>query len=230
MTRHTFIGEFAVSLNPGTIITQGLGRQHPSEYRAWADMKQRCFNKKHKSYDKYGGRGIIVCDRWKNSFAEFLRDMGPKPSPRLSIDRIENNGNYEPGNCRWANTPTQLRNRRNNVFLEWNGERLCVKDWSSRTGLSTNTIQKRIDLGWQPEAILTTPADSRMKKNQGGAAVLFDGAMRSYAEISRQTGVPAKRISARIRMGWTVEDAIAFKKNGRYVRKNPVGKDIEETP
>lgn len=83
------------------------------EYNTWAQMKARCYNSKSHNYINYGARGITVCDRWKNSFGAFLKDMGPRPSPKHSIDRINNNGNYEPNNCRWATNSEQVRNQRN---------------------------------------------------------------------------------------------------------------------
>ena len=95
-----------------------LSRGYPSagntpEYRTWVNMKQRCYNKNVKAYPRYGGRGITVCDRWMHDFRTFLKDMGYKPFPRAQIDRIDNDGNYEPANCRWVTALENIRNRIN---------------------------------------------------------------------------------------------------------------------
>ena len=88
------------------------GLSNSPEYRIWAGMKSRCYNPKHESFRHYGARGIKVCDRWLHDFLAFLQDVGSRPSPNHSLDRIENDGNYEPGNVRWATPAEQLINRR----------------------------------------------------------------------------------------------------------------------
>ena len=96
------------------------GRKKPTpEYSAWYNMKRRCYNKNQKDYPRYGGRGIFVCDRWLDSYEAFLEDMGRRPSSRHSIDRIDNDGNYTPSNCRWANTTEQNRNRSEYNVKSW---------------------------------------------------------------------------------------------------------------
>jgi hypothetical protein len=94
------------------------GKRGTKEYNAWQAMKQRCTGRAKRNYHRYGGRGIKVCKRWFNSFENFYKDMGPKPSPKHSLDRINNNGNYTPKNCRWASFTEQAFNRRNNVSID----------------------------------------------------------------------------------------------------------------
>lgn len=103
----------------------------PDEYRIWSNMKYRCSSVYEKNYY---GRGIIVCDRWVNSYDNFLSDMGPRPSKKHSIDRIDVNGNYEPSNCRWATSYEQFRNKTNNRWIEFHGWSMILKDWADILG------------------------------------------------------------------------------------------------
>jgi Fic family protein len=114
------------------------------EYNTWAALKDRCYNSKNKAFKRYGGRGIIVCDRWLESFANFLEDMGRKPTPKHSIDRIDNDGNYEPSNCRWATQDEQTNNTSRNVFFSYQGETKSLKEWSKLTSTEYSTLRIRI--------------------------------------------------------------------------------------
>jgi hypothetical protein len=143
------------------VVTHGasIGYQMSPTYRSWAQMKQRCLNPKHTAYKNYGGRGITVCAAWVNDYSTFFRDMGERPSLDHSIDRIDNNGNYEPGNCRWATRIQQGRNRRDNRLLLYKGETKTLSEWSELLGISGITIGHRLDThGWSVEKALSVPA------------------------------------------------------------------------
>lgn len=114
---------------------------HP-EYHAWANMIQRCENPKKPEFKNYGGRGISVCARW-HVFTNFISDMGRRP-PMTSIERIDNAGNYEPGNCKWATRGEQNRNHRRNKFIDIDGLSLTVTDWSKRLGMSRSGVMHRL--------------------------------------------------------------------------------------
>ena len=135
------------------------------EYVAWQQMKQRCYNPKVFCYHNYGGRGIRVCDDWKHSFSQFLADMGPKPSSKTSLDRIDNDGNYEPNNCRWATGNQQRRNTRGRLrLLTHNGQTMCLKDWSVHLDIRADQIRRRIErYGWSVAKALSTPITYRTK-------------------------------------------------------------------
>lgn len=115
-------------------------------YKAWRSMKERCENANHPAYKNYGGRGIAVCERWQ-AFEDFKSDMGTPPD-NLSLDRIDTNGNYEPGNCRWASKKVQVANRRNTIRITVNGETKTSQEWSEIGGTKRGTINKRYHLGY----------------------------------------------------------------------------------
>lgn len=127
---------------------------------SWASMIQRCTNLNHAQFKDWGGRGIIVCERWM-TFENFLTDMGECP-PRLTIDRWpDKNGNYEPGNCRWATRKQQQRNMRSNVIFTIEGITACMSELAERFGLSRHTVKGRLRLGWTPEKAFTTPVNGK---------------------------------------------------------------------
>ena len=118
-------------------------------------MRARC-SPKYQDADRYHERGIRVCERWDKSFENFLADMGLPPSSAHSIDRIDNDGNYEPGNCRWSTKSEQARNRSNNRWIEFNGERLLLIDWAARLGIKPQKIYQRLRQGVTNPALLLT--------------------------------------------------------------------------
>lgn len=123
----------------------------------WYKMKDRCTNTRLREYKNYGGRGIVVCESWRNSFQAFIADVGPRPSPLHTLDRIDNDGDYEPRNVRWATRQEQVRNRRGVHLLTHNGETLTASEWGRRLNWSSQTILNRVAAGWTTERILTTP-------------------------------------------------------------------------
>lgn len=125
-------------------------------YIAWMNIIQRCENENVPNYGRYGGRGIRVCERWRNSFADFLADMGDAPVG-YSIDRKDNDKDYSPENCRWASKKVQANNMSTNFVIEFAGERHSLQEWSRLTGIPRKTISNRINrLGWSIQEALTT--------------------------------------------------------------------------
>lgn len=135
-------------------------------WRRWRSMINRCYMKNSKSFRDYGGRGIAVCDAWRESFVAFLDDMGECPSGDLTLDRIDPNGNYEPGNCRWATRVQQNRNSSRNRMLSYAGQTMCVSEWAEQLGLNYRTIMTRLSKGWSTERTLGTAVDAKSRNNR----------------------------------------------------------------
>jgi hypothetical protein len=132
-------------------------------YKSWKSMKSRCYDKNDKDYPRWGGRGITVCDSWKNSFIEFYKDMGDRPNGH-TIDRIDNNGNYELKNCRWAVPKVQSNNTRKNYYIEYMGKTQTAKQWAEELKtVEYKTILYRLRNGWETHAALTTPSTIKRK-------------------------------------------------------------------
>jgi len=127
------------------------GQTDTKEYRTWGNMKKRCLNPNDKNYKKYGGRGITVCKNWEDSFENFFEDMGYAPSPKHTIDRIDNNGIYEATNCRWATQKEQNRNYSRNINITINDKTHCLKEWCEIYNKPYDLVYQRITkLGWNP--------------------------------------------------------------------------------
>lgn len=131
------------------------GRVRTKEYRAWRNAKERCFNPNTHNYENYGGRGITMSERWKNSFENFLADMGNAPSQSHSIDRIDNDGPYSPENCRWATRREQNTNSRNCLII--NGKRVSHGQLAKDHGITQSALQSRLSRGWTLKRSLNTP-------------------------------------------------------------------------
>jgi hypothetical protein len=141
------------------------GMRGSPEYSIWEKMKRRCNNPNDTAFANYGGRGITVCERWRESFESFYTDVGPRPSTKHSIDRIDVNGNYEPSNVRWATATEQVRNRRNTIMVEFQGRYVPLSEVCESVGITNNRdlnrICKRVSLGWSIERALGEPARYR---------------------------------------------------------------------
>lgn len=140
---------------PHSTTTHGLSKL--PEYKIWKGMRSRCTTPSDTNYYHYGANGIRVCERWSD-FAAFMADMGPRPTEKHSIDRIDSKGNYEPGNCRWATWAEQCANRSNAKLIEFRGETLSLTEWAVRLGMKrTCVLANRLRRGWSVERALTTP-------------------------------------------------------------------------
>ena len=124
-------------------------------YICWKNMKARCGYKRNGCYHNYGGRGIKVCDEWL-SFENFMRDMGRRPVD-MSLDRIDNDGDYEPGNCRWATDRQQQQNTRKNIYVNYRGQQLCLSEASRKSGVKYTTIYERLKAGWPETELFKLP-------------------------------------------------------------------------
>lgn len=126
----------------------------------WTAMLQRCYNKNRPEYHRYGGRGITVCKRWRESVVNFIADMGKRPTENHSLDRINNDGNYEPGNCRWATMLQQCNNTHRTRRFALNGREYTLREWAAQTGMNPKLIDARIRMGWSVNRAFTTPVKS----------------------------------------------------------------------
>jgi hypothetical protein len=181
-------------------------------YRVWLNMLGRCSNPNLPDWHNYGGRGITICDRWR-SFENFALDMHEGYGPELSIDRINVNGNYEPGNCRWATRSEQQRNQRVNRYLTYDGRTLLLVEWAEETGIRYSTLIRRADRGWPPERMLA-PAPTPLSR----PPLTYNGRTMTAWQWAKESGISHWTICERLDKGWPIADVLAevdFRKERR---------------
>lgn len=137
-------------------------------YNIWKGIKARCLNPKHKYFMDYGGRGITICDRWKESFLNFLEDMGERPFPKAQIDRKHNNEGYTKDNCHWATSKINNRNRRDSSLITFQGETLTVAEWAEKLKVDVFFLYARKRKGWSDEDIISRPCDKTVGRFKKG--------------------------------------------------------------
>jgi hypothetical protein len=181
-------------------VTHGL--KSSSEYRIWTHIKSRCLNPKVPEFKHYGGRGITICSRWRESFEAFLEDMGRRPSPKHSIDRFpDNDGNYEPGNCRWATAKQQCNNMRSNRKITIGGETRNMTQWAESIGVTREVIHKRLRRGIAGESLLSKTFEAE--------ALCFNGVTATIPEWSERTGIKRATLYWRInKQKWPLSRAL----------------------
>ena len=172
------------------------GKWKTRTYRAWQHMKDRCHNPKNSRFHRYGGRGITVCDRWQE-FDTFYADMGDAPDG-ASLNRIDNDGNYEPVNCMWSPTKEQQNNISTNSLVEWEGRTQTLAQWAYELGIPYKRIVYRHSKGWVPPDLFT-------RENRKGKTAVhrveYNGEMLTLKEASDRSGVPMQTLYWRMRVG-----------------------------
>lgn len=180
------------------------GMTNIPEYIVWEKMRHRCNNPNNRDYKNYGGRGIKVCDQWNNSFEIFYNDMGQRPSNKHQIERINNDGNYEPKNCKWATKKEQARNRRNNRLIEYKGQNKTLSEWSEILNISYSVLQARIDrYKWTIERSFET-STQEIKNHK----IEFNGEIHNISEWSKIFNIGYQTLIFRLNKGMSFEEAI----------------------
>lgn len=190
---------------------QSIKGRVSSEYRIWQMMLDRCYNPNNQAFHHYGGRGVRVCDRWRHDFRAFYADMGPRPVG-MEIDRQDNNGNYDPSNCRWVTPIQNQNNKRTNRLLTYQGKTLTLSQWARLVGAAPGALLSRIDRsGMTVEEALSTPFGNPVetrRRNNDFLKITWRGETLTCWQWSERTGILRNTIAYRINAGWDPERAL----------------------
>lgn len=197
----------AVGIERRRVTRTKHGLANAPEYRVWSAMKRRCGAVQDKSYANYGGRGITVCERWQSSFSSFIADMGRRPTDNHTIERIDNDGNYEPGNCRWATPSEQNANKRRATSsrgipyatLTYRGTTRTLQEWADVLGMNIGTLKYRLSR-W--------PIDRAMSVERFGVYVQWQGERLTISQWSKRLGIGRGTLATRLKRGWSVGRAL----------------------
>lgn len=189
--------ECAAERSKRASITHGMSNSR--EFGIWVGMHTRCYNPKAASFHNYGGRGIEICQRWRDSFENFLHDMGFAPSPRHSIERKDNDGHYTPDNCYWATAIEQANNKRTNIVMTINGVTRTLSQWAKFFGATRASAFYRYSQGLRGEAVFKTTK----------TVLTHNGISDTVSGWSKRTGIKATTINQRLKYHWSVERALS---------------------
>lgn len=170
----------------------------------WLNMRARCLRKSNSHYHRYGGRGIRVCERWVNSFINFITDMGTRPSPKHTIERKDNDKDYTSSNCIWATHKQQASNKSNNLNITYRGKTQCLTTWAKELGIAVATLHRWVKLYPVEEAMQMTPKHQPI-------ILTYNGDTKSVSEWAKALGIKKCVITTRLRRGWSVNAALTQK-------------------
>lgn len=184
-------------------VNKSHGKSKTRLYKIWKHMKERCYKENLLIYENYGGRGIIMCEEWKNDSMSFYNwAMANGYSDNLSIDRIDVNGNYEPSNCRWADRKTQNNNRRNCRSITYNGETHTISEWAEMLNIENEVLRRRIVVdNWDIDKAMNP-------KNYSIREITYQGKTQSCAKWARELNIKPATLSWRLKKGWDIKEAL----------------------
>lgn len=193
------------------------GQSNSPTYHTWAMMKQRCYKVDSAAYRHYGARGIKVCDRWRNSFSAFVADMGERPAG-MSLDRIDNDGDYTPENCRWATPKQQANNTSRTRHVTINGHKRPLSYVAADLEIEPSAILYRLKRGWSPEQAVG------LEPHWDARAITIGDETLTIAQWAARNGLSRQAVHQRLQRGWIVEDALTkprLAKNESHLKKRP---------